>query len=479
MDITGKWACTEWYDTQLNVMSDGAVYVTYSDRGEYSIRVDAAFTEDSLTWTACGLTWTVTEVTMYDDIRTLKATLIDGDKCIDTMFYMTPAAPDALPYHYAKYLEPMDVPAEFPMTVGELVGQWQQVGGREWEFNIFNRDGKILLLLCLDGEEVWEPVSVWVDADALVWQINDANNRAVCTLKPENGDLVGTYTQVWHDAYPPVRYKKVSDVPAERKSEASANVELPMGSRLDILRENAAYGEKEDVTETEFVLGGELPAILSEFDYAKYVDGKTGDDLAFACLDFVCDHFHHYGSSGMPNWKERSLARMMEWCKGHDGKTNCRGLSIMLSALLRYNGIRAGHVTCQPYEDPFNDCHVVVDCFLPSGARVMLDPTYRLYFKEENGAYVSLRRLREILIDGGALIPNETAAYTGGNYGFNLDSYRDYMAKNTLRFSKDRVYADGRDEFEPMWLFPAGYPVENVCNPEKVIVKVDPDAFWG
>ncbi len=495
MDFTGKWACTEYKDTQLNVMPDGAVYVSHAKLGEYSVRAEnVTFTEESLTWTACGMTWTVGDSGLNENPRSLKATIRTEERCEESKFYQAPAEPEALPYHHAPFFEPIEVPAEFPMTVGELVGRWCHTGERNdafnkrWtggyglimEMNIFEQDRKILLVLTLDGETRWCPKSVWIDRDELVWQINDSYNRGTCTLKKADGMLAGTYRQLWHDPFPGIWYTKVSDIPVEYPANLpTMNVELPNGSRLEILRANAVYGEKEDVTETEFVLGGELPEIVNEFDYQTYVDGKSGDDLAFACLDFICDHFRHYGSSGMPNWKERSLAQMMEWCKGHDGKTNCRGLSILLSALLRYNGIRAGHVTCQPYEDPFDDCHVVVDCILPSGARVMLDPTYRLYFKDTDGAYVSLRGLREILIGGGTLIPNETAAYTGENDGFNLDSYRDYMAKNTLRFSKDRVYADGRDEFEAMWLFPVGYPAEKVCDPEKVIVKYDPVAFWN
>ena len=73
-------------------------------------------------------------------------------------------------------------------------------------------------------------------------------------------------------------------------------------------------------------------------------------------------------------------------------------LAILLASLLRLNGIKAQHITCMPYEDPFDDCHVVVDCLLPSGERIMLDPTSRLYYKDRYGKYISLPHLRELLI---------------------------------------------------------------------------------
>ena len=66
----------------------------------------------------------------------------------------------------------------------------------------------------------------------------------------------------------------------------------------------------------------------------------------------------------------------------------------MLVSLLRLNGVKAQHITCMPYEEPFEDCHVVVDCLLPTGKRIMLDPTWRLYLMDKNGEYISLPELR-------------------------------------------------------------------------------------
>lgn len=475
MKFTGKWACPEYLDTQLNVMPDGAVYVTYSERGEYSVRAQADITEDKFTWTASGITGTVE---LAEDGNQLTGTCTENGRSETVTFLKTPAEPEALPYHHAPQGELVTLPEEFPVPLDALVGQWKSEVPYNVEMNIFNRGGKMELLLSFDGKTVWNPVSVWADADAIVWQINDAYNRGTCTIRPENGELVGSYRQLQHKEFPPVDFKKLSDIPMERADASEFEIEKPSASRLSILCDNAAYSTGEDPVETEYVLGGDLPSGLDAYNYASYLDGKTGDDIAFACLDFICDHFHHKGDSGMPPWKARSLADFFKWCDEHDSRTNCRGLSIMLGNLLRYNGIRAQHVTCRPYEEPFSDCHVVVDCHLPSGKRVMLDPTYRLYFRDADGEYVSLSGLREILLNDGELFPNETASYTGGS-GFDLADYREYMAKNTLRFSKDRVNADGRDEYEQMWLFPVGYPYEKVCDPENAIVRTDDKAFWG
>lgn len=91
----------------------------------------------------------------------------------------------------------------------------------------------------------------------------------------------------------------------------------------------------------------------------------------------MCNHFIHDGTSGLP--KGRSIKNIITFCENNNGKINCRGLAIFLASLLRLNGIKASHIICMPFEEPFDDCHVVTDCFLPSGKRIMFDPTYRLY----------------------------------------------------------------------------------------------------
>ena len=206
-----------------------------------------------------------------------------------------------------------------------------------------------------------------------------------------------------------------------------------------------------------------------------YVKDKSGAELAYACLDFVCDHWHHNGSSGMP--RGRYLMDVVKFADENDHAVNCRGLSVILGILLRHVGLNAQHVTCLPYEYPFTDCHVVVDCFLPDGGRVMLDPTYRLHFTDDGGNPVSLPALRQHLIDGTAVHPNETAGYNGG--AFDTGDYRDYMAKNTFRFSKGGVNREGLDEFDQLMLVPAGYPIEKTEPGSQAKILHDPDAFWG
>ena len=200
-------------------------------------------------------------------------------------------------------------------------------------------------------------------------------------------------------------------------------------TRFDILTKYAEYDRSREYgSSVDFILGGETPAILEKYGYSKYIEGldSSSDELAFKLLDFVCDHFGHNGTNGMGGGT--TIPELIGFCERNGGKSNCRGLAILLAALLRLNGIKAQHITCMPYEEPFDDCHVVVDCLLPSGKRIMLDPTWRLYLKDKDDEYVSLPHLRELLLAGEPIWENPTADYNG--QGFTKEYHRNYMTKN-------------------------------------------------
>lgn len=108
----------------------------------------------------------------------------------------------------------------------------------------------------------------------------------------------------------------------------------------------------------------------------------------------------------------------------------------------------------------------------------MFDPSNRLYHRDAEGKYVSLRRLRGILANGEQLIPNPDASHAG--CGFNPDENRHYMIKNTFRFRRGMKYEDGLDDnaVQPIELIPNDYPPENITLPDDRIYLRDADSFW-
>ena len=65
-----------------------------------------------------------------------------------------------------------------------------------------------------------------------------------------------------------------------------------------------------------------------------------------------------------------------------------------------------------------------------------MDPTFRVWFKDEKEARFLYGELRKILLENKPLIPSEQAAYNGvnGKERFDMDSYREYMAKRHSPF---------------------------------------------
>lgn len=254
---------------------------------------------------------------------------------------------------------------------------------------------------------------------------------------------------------------------------------VPEESRLEILKK---YSEYDTCVESKkypatFVLNNKIPDILLKYDYLKYScrSPANEDDIVFAMLDFVCDHFMHDGNIRLP--RDHSMVGIIEGSEKIGLKTNCRGLSLILAELLRMNGIKARHVTCKPYEEPFSDCHVVVDCIMPSGTRIMLDPTYRLYFADNNGEYVSIAQLREGIIRGVDFHPNSNASYNGGE--FIYDDYKEYMTKNLLRLNTNFNLDDSLPDMEAteIELIPKGYTTERFAKRVKFVT--DPISFWN
>lgn len=361
-----------------------------------------------------------------------------------------------------------------------LAGKWLHEEKGEI-LNIFDEDPyRLKMSSTLSGHYNFEPNCVYEKDGYLCFELNDEKHRMIYYLKYEDGRLVGYYTQFGSKT--PVEYVLSSETPEDEEYRYVPKVRVPEASetRIELLKKYAGYDREKQVEpyETEYVLGGEAPEILEKYNYMQYIkDIDASDDtIVFKILDFVCDNFRHDGSIGLP--ERRGIKDIIGFCEKHKSSTNCRGLAILLASLLRLNGIKARHITCMPYEEPFQDCHVVVDCLLPSGKRIMLDPTYRLYLKDGDGAYVSLQRLREMLLKDEPFVANETASRN--EEGFDSEYYRNYMTKNTFRFCRGTFYGEGSEDSDRrrVELIPAGYPAEKFGEGSKAEFVYNDIEFW-
>lgn len=363
-----------------------------------------------------------------------------------------------------------------------LIGKWYKEDMGE-TINIFDETPlRMKMSFTSSGYYNFEPNCVYEKDGYLCYEINDEYDRMVYHVKFTDGCLEGYYTQ--HGKDTPVKYAKISDTPEDapqRYEPTEIYVPNTEETRFDILTKYAEYDRSREYgSSVDFILGGETPAILEKYGYSKYIEGldSSSDELAFKLLDFVCDHFGHNGTNGMGGGT--TIPELIGFCERNGGKSNCRGLAILLAALLRLNGIKAQHITCMPYEEPFDDCHVVVDCLLPSGKRIMLDPTWRLYLKDKDDEYVSLPHLRELLLAGEPIWENPTADYNG--QGFTKEYHRNYMTKNCFRFARPTLAkesVDGCTETSRyIELIPKDYPIEKFSENRKKNFVYNDTEFW-
>lgn len=357
-----------------------------------------------------------------------------------------------------------------------LVGKWYKEKDQE-TINIFNED-PLRMKMSFDSSGFYnlEPNCVYIKDNDYCYEINDEYYRIVYHIHYDNGKLKGYYTQF--DNTIEITYIKVSNIPDDLPFEKVNMPDIVPNTeytRYEVLNMYKDYAKQESVKGFQYFLNEPLPEIVNKYNYQDYISNcqKDGDEIAFRLLDFVCDYFGHDGCNGMS--RGRRIEDVIEFCEQHNMKTNCRGLSIMLAIFLRANGIKALHITCEPYEEPFEDCHVVVDCILPSGKRIMLDPTYRLYLKDKNNEYVSLPHLREMLINNEEYVPNKNASHNGKE--FDLENHRNYMIKNTFRFARQIIAKDGVDNHD-VYLIPKGYPIDNFIKSDKDKFVYNDIDFW-
>lgn len=335
---------------------------------------------------------------------------------------------------------------------------------------------KLLLTFENSGIYYWNIESWKIENDTFIFSFNGDEWKVIVLLNlKDDNTLEGFYIQYGEVAS--VTLNKVSDTPEDREFYQESVIE---GHNLEGWISYLKAGQKYQSSDKEIPYQYNLNErekyidIIEKYKLDELVKGKDDTEKMIALLYFVSDNFSHNGSIGMPDEVDaNSLLKFYEQKKG----LSCRGLSILLSELLRVYGIPAKHITCMPSIEDFYDCHVVVHAYSEKLNKwILLDPTYRLYLKDKDGNFMNLPELRNCIADGEEFIPNENAGWNGNK--FDIDYYRMYMAKNTYRFecATDFYYgADSNDGKNVQnMLVPVGY------IPKEKYAKVinDDSEFW-
>lgn len=182
MELKGKWACPEFYDSQINITEDGRVSCEFAEIGEYGVTPEFTIDGDKIKFSACGL-----EFDLKREGDKLIGKCTHDGKTDDVEFILVPAEQEIKSYHHSMQGDPVEIPEGYPLTLSELVGQYQSNVPYDVQINIHDVDGKIRLVLSFDGKTKLLPNCVWFEDGDLIYMINDAANRGVCHMRPENG----------------------------------------------------------------------------------------------------------------------------------------------------------------------------------------------------------------------------------------------------------------------------------------------------
>jgi len=215
------------------------------------------------------------------------------------------------------------------------------------------------------------------------------------------------------------------------------------------------------------------------YDHPKYETLKStypieavagdGDDFSKAInlLQWVSAHNYHKGDY-RGNIPQNALDLLnYSYDKDSSFGINCVGLARILSECLLAIGIQARQVfimPCSPYD---GDNHVVTHVFIKEANKwVMLDPTLNAYVVTQQGEYLSLLELRDLLANQEPIFFNKEAKYNDDVWTEeSTKEYTVYFAKNLFYFQASEISTFGSDETSDnrfITLCPQGY------NPKQV-----------
>lgn len=269
----------------------------------------------------------------------------------------------------------------------------------------------------------------------------------------------------------------------EDKKFKSLLEEIKQYDRLVILQKSSAYIKEDIDSLPQFVYqdSGDYRLMnVREFFDLDSVAGD-GDEISkiLNILHFVHKVIRHDG--GNFALCEFDAIDIYNYHKSTGKGVNCRHLAIALNEMYLSMGIPSRYVTCMPYDEKDQDCHVINSVWSSQYQKwIWIDPTFEAYVKDENGNFLSIQEVRERLIEGRPVFLNEDANWNNENKQtkeYYLDSY---MAKNLYWFDCVTNYCfnpESRYRYvknKHVLLTPSTY--ENSID--WAVITHDADYFW-
>ena len=275
----------------------------------------------------------------------------------------------------------------------------------------------------------------------------------------------------------------------EDKKFKSLLEEIKQYDRLVILQKSSAYIKEDIDTLPQFVYQDSEDYRLMNVREFFDLDSVAGDGDEISkilnILHFVHKAIRHDG--GNFALCEFDAIDIYNYHKSTGKGVNCRHLAIALNEMYLSMGIPSRYMTCMPYDEKDQDCHVINSVWSSQYQKwIWIDPTFEAYVKDENGNFLSIPEVRERLIDGRPLFLNEDANWNYENKQTKEYYLEGYMAKNLYWFDCVTNYCfnpESRYRYVKnihVVLTPSAYETPSTYeNPSDwAVITHDADYFW-
>ena len=172
--------------------------------------------------------------------------------------------------------------------------------------------------------------------------------------------------------------------------------------------------------------------ILNFYNFTSLKHGSVDEILEITKI--IHGKFKH-----TPNFAPQYKINTLSIIQHSPEQINCRTFAILFNELALAAGYKSRYVTCLPYKDWENDCHVINEVFVERTNKwVAVDANMGTLIKNENGSYLNIYEYRKALSAREICRVLATAAYNGEEV--TSDDYNSYMVKNMYQFQYKAVY---------------------------------------
>lgn len=244
-------------------------------------------------------------------------------------------------------------------------------------------------------------------------------------LECKGDELIGSLKI--NDDEIPLSFKKISNY-----YEFSEPYFIIPENCIELLRQNHSYEEKHKSIDLEYELNN--PEVLRYLhEIGIETENKQNFDTVKELLRQLCMKIHHDGVN-YTHGKEHGTIAQLKHALTNNSYTNCRGMAIIFSGILRAYGFKSSYITCLPYAENDQECHVVCEVYIEEFKKfVFIDPSNEVYFMKDD-VVLNLLELRQCIQNNEVVAYCQNASHNGEK--FELMAYLGYFSKNIFRFLK-------------------------------------------